>query len=149
MGACADVCGKPGGNRRPCAGGVWAPRGRGKRGAVDSLTGFPVSYGLCIQEREEAQVTLLAGSPVSAGLSREQLPTRFTREPRMERGVGLESALASSFYGQGLRIHGFIFLTTRAFACCFECLGSNLALCTLPCQPGEVAETPLTESGPP
>lgn len=110
---------------------------------------LPLSYGLCVHEREEAQVTLLAGSPVSAGLSREQLPTRFTREPRMEGGVGLESALASSFYGQGLRIHGFIFLTTRAFACCFECLGSNLALCTLPCQPGEVAETPLTESGPP
>ena len=80
------VCWKPGGTWRPRAGGVWAPWGRGKRGAIGSLTGFPVSYGLCIQEQEEAQVTLLPGSPVSAGLSREQLPTHFTREPRMEGG---------------------------------------------------------------
>lgn len=103
---CVCICWKPGGNRRPCTGGVWAPRGRGKRGAVDSLTGFPVSYGLCIQEREEAQVTLLPGSPVSLGLSREQLPTRFTREPRMEGGVGLESALASSLYWPGTKDSG-------------------------------------------
>lgn len=38
-------------------GGVWAPWGRGKRGAIGSLTGFPVSHGLCIQEQEEARVT--------------------------------------------------------------------------------------------
>lgn len=75
----------------------------GQRGErhVGLLTGFPVSYGLCIQEREETQVTLLPGSPVQ-GTVAHSLHKRTQNGGR----VGLESALTSGLHWPGTEDSG-------------------------------------------
>lgn len=77
--------------QEPC-GHTWQ-RGESRFGL---LTGFPVSYGLCTQEREETQVTFLPELPSHSLHKRAQNGG----------GAGLQSALASGLHWPGTEHSG-------------------------------------------
>lgn len=92
--------GSPVGTRGPMQESCGHTGQRGER-RVGLLTGLPVSCGLCIQEREETQVTLLPGPPVQGTVA-----CSLHKRAQNGGGVGLESTLTSGLHWPGTEDSG-------------------------------------------